>query len=144
MYGALHDVGHPPYSHLIEGCYSPQDIGVAGGVDDHWHETNGATIVEEFLPRYLNAQGEESAVLAVVAHLAKKGAKSPALAALKELVDSVIDVDRMDFVLRDGRNSGSEFGRYDVQRLVSSFRVHVNEVKTGVPQSILIRPLQGA
>jgi HD superfamily phosphohydrolase len=144
MYGALHDVGHPPYSHLIEGCYSPADIGVAGGVSDHWHETNGATIVEQFLPAHLGVQGEEAAVLGVVAHLAKKGSKPPALAALKELVDSVIDVDRMDFVLRDGRNSGSEFGRYDVQRLVGSFRVHVDEIKAGVPQSILIRPLHKA
>lgn len=143
MYGLLHDIGHPPYSHLIEACYTPADIGIAGGPRDHWHESNGAQIVEELLPETLSPPQEDLDVLKTTAHLATKGVKTPALYALKELVDSVIDVDRMDFVLRDGRNSGSEFGLYDLQRLVGSFRVHVDDVG-GKAQTILIRPLHKA
>src|SRR5262249_9575233 len=65
-----------------------------------------------------------------------------ALAAIKKLVDAVIDVDRMDFVARDGRTSGSEFGTYDLDRLVQSFRVHA-EPQTGdqsKPERLYIRP----
>lgn len=144
LYGALHDIGHPPYSHLIESCYSAATIGIAAGPRDHWHELNGATIVGTLLTQYLNPQDEEAAVLKTVAHLATKSDKTPALAALKRLVDSVIDVDRMDFVLRDGRNSGAEFGAYDVQRLVTSFRVHVDEATPGTARTVLIRPLHKA
>jgi len=143
MYGALHDIGHPPYSHLIESCYTPSDIGVPGGVKDRWHETNGAEIVQSLLPQAVAATGDNADVLKTVAHLSSKGVKTPALRAIKQLVDSVIDADRMDFVLRDGRNSGSDFGIYDLRRLVNSFRIHVVDVQ-GTVQAVAIRPLSTA
>jgi len=144
MYGALHDIGHPPYSHLIESCYSAHAIGVKADPRDHWHEVNGATIIRTLLTQHLNPQDEDAAVLNTVAHLATKNVNTPALEAMKRLVDSVIDADRMDFILRDGRNSGAEFGAYDVQRLTSSFRAHVEEVRPGNVQTVLIRPLHKA
>jgi hypothetical protein len=143
MYGALHDIGHPPYSHLIESCFTAAEIGLPAGTASHWHEENGARIVREHLPASIAASGEDANVLRVVAELARKDLPTPALVAIKQLVDSVVDVDRMDFVLRDGRASGSEFGTYDLRRLVSSFRVHVVELN-GAAQQILIRPLNKA
>lgn len=143
MYGALHDIGHPPYSHLIESCYKPTDIGLKKSMGRHWHETNGAEIVERLLPVSVSADGEDADILKTAAHLSSKGEKTPALLAIKKLVDAVIDADRMDFVLRDGRNSGSEFGIYDLRRLIDSFRVHVVDIG-GVVHTVLIRPLNKA
>jgi HD superfamily phosphohydrolase len=143
MYGALHDIGHPPYSHLIESCFTALEIGLPVSAATHWHEANGEEIVRRHLPASVAATGEDSHVLCVVAELARKDLSAPALLAIKHLVDSVVDVDRMDFVLRDGRASGSEFGTYDLRRLVSSFRVHVVELNSA-PQQILIRPLNKA
>lgn len=140
MYGALHDIGHPPYSHLIESCFTAVEIGLPASTAAHWHEANGEEIVRRHLPASVAATGENAHVLRVVAELARKDLSAPALLAIKHLVDSVVDVDRMDFVLRDGRASGSEFGTYDLRRLVSSFRVHVVELN-GAPQQLLLRPL---
>jgi HD superfamily phosphohydrolase len=45
------------------------------------------------------------------------------LALLHALVDGEVDVDRCDYILRDGRNYGFEFARFDLDRLVDNLRL---------------------
>ena len=51
------------------------------------------------------------------------------LAWLHSLVDGEIDVDRADYLLRDGRALGFEFATYDIERLISSLEVAENDRK---------------
>jgi HD superfamily phosphohydrolase len=46
-----------------------------------------------------------------------------ALALLHNLIDGELDVDRCDYILRDGRNYGFEFALYDLDRLVDNLRI---------------------
>lgn len=139
LYGALHDIGHPPYSHLLESCHTLKQV---CGVDDKeyehkWHEYNGLQIVRAKLPTFLDPKDENAARLAAVGILNAKRPPGRALFAIKQLVDAVIDADRMDFVARDGKTSGSEFGTYDIDRLVESFRLFI---VAAPKKSIFIRP----
>lgn len=150
LYGLLHDIGHPPFSHLAESCFTAAQIGMDSSAGSSWHEANGAEIVMRYLPVHIaemrrrTSQVSEAAfedlLIKLSGSLAAKSVRSPALVGLKSLVDAVIDVDRMDFVLRDGKTSGAEFGVYDTRRLIESFRVHVERDKHTQVRAVYIRP----
>lgn len=136
--GLLHDIGHPPLSHLMEQCLPYTSIYPGGPSSAKWHETNGLKLIRECLG-HLPALSNEAdrALVLIAADIMDEGCSTgPALSAIGSLVNSVIDTDRMDFVMRDGRASGSDFGHYDVQRIVQSFQILVDQAT----QSILIRP----
>ena len=56
---------------------------------------------------------------------------------LKEIVSSQLDVDRMDYLLRDQANSGAQIGGFDVHRVLRSMRVddegHLYIMNWGLP-----------
>lgn len=154
LYGALHDIGHPPYSHLLEKClpFDRIDSENARRYDQKqhtkWHEINGHLIIRDHLFSNYNFDqkiGDQICVEAVKL-LADKNVPElgPGLTAIRTLVDSVIDADRMDFVLRDGRTSASDFGNYDVTRLTQSFRIVVDHRGQSDISEIHIRPSSSA
>ncbi len=105
----LHDVGHGPYSHAWEEA-------LGGGVS---HESWGARIVAE--------DDELGAALAMVApdQAARVLALfekryTPQLA--RKLVSSQLDVDRMDYLLRDAHFSGVGYSTYDLDWIVHALR----------------------
>lgn len=89
----LHDVGHGPFSHALETVFS-----------DIQHEQIGARIIEERLGPLLADHGVDVAqVLAILQGTA-------GLPYLTELISSQVDVDRMDYLLRDSLYTASSTG----------------------------------
>ncbi|WP_435174798.1 HD domain-containing protein [Halorussus sp. AFM4] len=97
----LHDVGHSPYSHAIEGVVHRH----TGKYHDDVHELLATSEVGEVLRDH----GHDPATVAdLIAGDGKLG----------QLVSGELDVDRMDYLVRDAHHTGVPYGTIDHSRLV--------------------------
>lgn len=119
----LHDIGHPPFSHLLE----------TGKVfaNFHSHEDWGKMMLESeeteigIAIREVLGEGRTSRLFALYSGKDEHDGKeiSPFL---KEIVSSQLDVDRMDYMIRDQANSGAQIGGFDSARVIRALRVGEN------------------
>jgi len=115
----LHDIGHAPFSHSAEELFAA--------------DGDGERLDHEAMGRRLLALPELTAVFA--AHGGGSGgAVEPAQVAallaggdaaehgplLSQIVSGELDVDKMDYLLRDSLYCGVRYGSYDLDRLVDT------------------------
>ncbi len=153
----LHDVGHPPYSHALEAWYEYNFEWIVSELDRtsrdelvafrdsltgrEIHEVIGLLLVEhieESVRAYLPWE-VVSAILwdgvkvradADTADRDKPGMRTW-VSCLHELIAGEVDVDRLDYLVRDARNSGTEFGSFDIERLLQSVELHKLDAPAG-------------
>jgi HD superfamily phosphohydrolase len=113
----LHDIGHGPFSHAWEHVF-----------DGHDHERWGAKIVEGD-PQLRTALEElEPGLPATLGRFWGKG-YHPHFA--RKLVSSQLDVDRLDYLLRDGHYSGAGYATYDLDWIIHAIQIaHVRDGRT--------------
>lgn len=99
----LHDIGHGPFSHALERVFSAVD-----------HESLSRRIVRERLAPVLERHGLSAGVVSAMME------GTYARAAFHELLASQLDVDRMDYLLRDSLYTGVRYGLFDLDRIVAS------------------------
>ena len=125
----LHDIGHPPFSHALEQVILThyralgfdeelhRDARVSGSFHEHVGKRIAIELIDRigdplfFLTKALidkNSQSYDSG-----------WAKS-----LRRLIDSSIDVDRIDYLLRDNYFAGTEYGAFDYRRIIASTEIH--------------------
>ena len=102
----LHDVGHGPFSHMIERAFE--------AVADHEKKTvaliqDGGAITDCLVRHKLDPKA--------VANLVRKASEHRFLV---DVVSSQLDADRMDYVLRDALNTGVKYGAYDSEWVLNS------------------------
>ncbi len=105
----LHDVGHGPFSHVIESAlgFHHEDFTVEAVLD-------GSSGIGSVL-------GQHSATLATdVADIIRGNFRRMALG---QLVSSQLDVDRMDYLLRDTLMTGVKYGIYDLEWVLKSIEI---------------------
>jgi len=105
----LHDIGHAPFSHSAEELF-------AGGID---HEEMTRRLlalpdIEEAFERW----GEGLATADVARLLA--GGGDPKERLLAQIVSGELDVDKMDYLLRDSLFCGVRYGSFDLDRLLDT------------------------
>jgi HD superfamily phosphohydrolase len=101
----LHDVGHSPYSHNVEEVIYRE----TGKYHDDVHELLG--------------QGEVARILTEAGLNPDKVADLVAGdGELGQLVSGELDVDRMDYLVRDAHHTGVPYGTIDHERLVRELR----------------------
>lgn len=140
----LHDLGHAPLSHASESILPPR----AGLKLPAWAApSTGQATHEDFTLRLLldsdmtdvirRAYGEidvpPEAIGSLVAgvpapggpHFVVNGVDHGPL--LRQVVSSELDVDRMDYLLRDSFYTGVNYGKFDLDWLISHLSAHVHE-----------------
>ena len=116
----LHDIGHPPYSHLLE---TPKVFATFHS-HEHWgrlllesNETEIGRVVDEVLG------SERLARLFAIMDGDSEHAGKPIPHFMKEIVSSQLDVDRMDYLVRDQANTGAQIGGFDIDRVFRALRI---------------------
>jgi len=112
----LHDVGHGPFSHALEGRLTP-------GLD---HEDWTLRILLE--PTHIHqvlSKADRDLPQRVAAVISGEHA-GPAF--IRDLVSSQLDVDRMDYLLRDSLYTGVTYGTFDLQRLINTLQLDGDRV----------------
>ncbi len=105
----LHDIGHGPFSHAFEHVFSGHD-----------HERWGARIATED-PELVEAlETLEPGLPQTLESFWGKDYK-PHFA--RKLVSSQLDVDRLDYLLRDGHYSGAGYATYDLDWIIHAIQV---------------------
>ncbi len=130
----LHDIGHPPFSHLLE----TDKVFATFHSHEHWgklmlesRETEIGIAIREVL-------GEErTARLFALYSGESEHDGEPIAPFLREIVSSQLDVDRMDYMIRDQANSGAQIGGFDSARVIRALRVgdngHLYAKQWGLP-----------
>ena len=102
----LHDLGHAPLSHSGEEMYGLH------------HEAWSARLIREHPSVQEPLERFAPGTAAAVADLLEHG-RSPN-PAIKALVSSQLDCDRLDYLLRDSYSTGARYGQLDLERILAS------------------------
>jgi hypothetical protein len=105
----LHDIGHGPFSHAWEHVFS-------GGNHEQW----GGRIVEEDAELRGALEKLEPGLADTLRRFWTK-AYRPHFA--RKLVSSQLDVDRLDYLLRDGHYSGAGYATFDLDWILHAIQI---------------------
>lgn len=101
--GLLHDIGHLPFSHLLK-------------IKNFSHEENSARIIKNTeIADILNFYGIESDK--IIDLILGKGEYG-------KIISSDIDVDKMDYLIRDSYYAGVAYGIIDVNRIINCLKFY--------------------
>ncbi len=105
----LHDIGHGAFSHVIETVlnFHHEEFTIEAVLSD---ETEVGQVLKDF-----SADLPKS-----VASIIRGNFRPSALAGL---VSSQLDVDRMDYLLRDSLMTGAKYGIYDLEWIIKSIEI---------------------
>lgn len=100
--GLLHDIGHGPFSHVSEGVLSfPHE------------ELTKYVVTKTSMQDLLEEKFDVNEIVDIVNG---KGDLGP-------IVSGELDVDRMDYLLRDSHNTGVTYGKIDYERIISNMKL---------------------
>ena len=106
----LHDLGHGPFSHVIENIlgFHHEQFTIDAVLSS---ETEVGRLLNDFSP---DLPKDIAAII--------RGDFRPR--ALGQLVSSQLDVDRMDYLLRDSLMTGAKYGIFDLEWIIKSIEIN--------------------
>jgi HD superfamily phosphohydrolase len=123
----LHDIGHGPFSHTLESILMERFgvdhvdltekliLGNYDILDAKEQQFISAPKVHEILDKH--QVNEKDIVNIIRGKLSKKSY-------LSQLLNSTIDVDQLDYLMRDAYYTGVAYGMIDLQRLLQTIMIH--------------------
>lgn len=148
----LHDIGHPPFSHIVEFALKDVYLEYKDKVvneeknakefveimskyfegDKKLHEQMGDEISEGILSKIITPISENNGKydenlfeLLVLESVKKIFAEEGAFTYLHRIIDSSLDGDRLDYVTRDVLNSGMNSGKIEYSRIINDMQMIV-------------------
>ncbi|MGB9825604.1 MAG: HD domain-containing protein [Desulfofundulus sp.] len=121
----LHDVGHPPFSHVGEDLM-PVDPGTGR---PYKHENYSAAVVTYVLNDIIEGHplNQNYKIKAQeIADFLNGSATIGRVLLWRDLLSGQLDADRADYLLRDSHHIGVNYGRYDLGRLLVSLTVAID------------------
>ncbi|HIW33242.1 MAG TPA: HD domain-containing protein [Candidatus Paenibacillus intestinavium] len=109
----LHDVGHAPFSHSIEEIFET----------DHEEWTIAILLGDTEINKVLRGNSEQ--LPQKVAQVIKKTYPQSIVVSL---ISSQLDADRMDYLLRDAYYTGTNYGNFDLERILRVLRPHEGSI----------------
>jgi len=101
----LHDAGHGPFSHVSEA------------VLEHSHEElTSKLIMESHISEILSEKYDPKEIISIISGEGSLG----------QMISGDLDVDRMDYLLRDSYYTGVAYGVIDVERLIHNMKLDNN------------------
>ncbi len=131
MAGLLHDIGHFPFSHVLENTVSK----LCEKKNSDWdgkHETLGKKII---LTTEIGENIEQEGIdkKSVVSLLTSEMFAS---LAKHQIISSGLDADRLDYLLRDSYYAGVSYGYYDLNR-ISRITLPIED-PTGIFKEVIV------
>jgi len=105
----LHDIGHAPFSHSIEEIFET----------DHEAWTVQILLGDTEIHRILAAASPD-----LPQQVAEVIQKTYRQSIVVSLISSQLDADRMDYLLRDAYFTGTDYGNFDLERILRVLRPH--------------------
>lgn len=110
----LHDVGHGAYSHTFERLFDTNHEEMTCAIITNPH-TEVNAILQQIAPDFADK------VASVIDHTYPNKQ-------VVQLISSQIDVDRMDYLLRDSYFTGTHYGEFDLMRILRVIRPTENGI----------------
>lgn len=141
----LHDIGHGPFSHAFENIHPDSKKNIS-----HEEWTNkiilskgssiNAAIIKNFGPKADEKTASLISKQCEAKSMDKYGLERIDLfSVLSSLISSQLDADRLDYLLRDSIHCGVNFGKIDIERIISSMQITVykNKYFVCIPEKFL-------
>jgi uncharacterized protein len=128
--GLLHDIGHGPFSHISEQILEKY----AGDIPKKYKADNAHELMSILLIKYhpdINSILGQSDIDDITQLLQKQSKRSVE----KDIISGPIDVDKIDYLLRDSYFAGVHYGSFDQAKVIDSF-ISVNMGTDGVTLGI--------
>ncbi len=109
MAALLHDVGHAPFSHSLESLL------------ENSHEKYSQALIDYYFKDHIEAAGVKiDDVRDLIIGAYRKSY-------LSKIVSGQLDVDRLDYLLRDSHYAGVTYGLYDLGRIIDQLAIVHNK-----------------
>lgn len=152
----LHDIGHPPFSHIVEFAlkdvyqeYKDKEVNDQDNAKEFLeimsnyfegnrklHEQMGDEISEGILekiiaplPKNEQEYNENLFELLVLESVKRIFGEEGAFSDLHRIIDSSLDGDRLDYVTRDVLSSGKDSGKVEYSRIINEMKLIVQDGK---------------
>lgn len=120
--GLLHDIGHSPFSHAGEERLFPNGKRHENYSGEIILSDDIGTIIDD--NQKLRCLGVDRRRVASILREEEREGEIYEAGVVRELISSVWDVDKMDYLLRDSHYCGVQYGLFDIDRILDTITLY--------------------